>query len=196
MRIMQALHANKGFRGSCNVNPAAVAETCLRASANVPEVAGRPILHRGRRLVDAAVFEPVPFQTAIADGCTHLITLCSRPPFECAPSSVCHLSRCPVSNALFGSFRRDASVRLQCFTSLPLVLMGRAVLLANRPAHFVTRRWPGLCHIQQTSGEQGSLLTRLRTLLGEAGAVVPRRMTSSCTQPLPRARAGAGAWPS
>ena len=59
-------------------------ETCLRASANVPEVAGRPIEHRGRRLVDAAVFEPVPFRAAIADGCTHLITLCSRPPFECA----------------------------------------------------------------------------------------------------------------
>ncbi|EIE27199.1 FabD/lysophospholipase-like protein [Coccomyxa subellipsoidea C-169] len=57
-------------------------ETCLRASANVPEVAGRPIQHRGRRLVDAAVFEPVPFRAAIADGCTHLITLCSRPPFE------------------------------------------------------------------------------------------------------------------
>jgi predicted patatin/cPLA2 family phospholipase len=59
-------------------------EICLRASANVPEVAGRPIEHRGRRLVDAAVFEPVPFRAAIADGCTHLVTLCSRPPFECA----------------------------------------------------------------------------------------------------------------
>lgn len=57
-------------------------ETCLRASANVPEVAGRPIQHRGRRLVDAAVFEPVPFRAAIADGCTHIVTLCSRPPFK------------------------------------------------------------------------------------------------------------------
>ncbi len=56
-------------------------EICLRASANVPEVAGRPIAHRGRRLVDAAVFEPVPFRAAIADGCTHIVTLCSRPPF-------------------------------------------------------------------------------------------------------------------
>ena len=35
---------------------------CLRASANVPEVAGEPVVHRGRRLVDAAVFEPVPTQ--------------------------------------------------------------------------------------------------------------------------------------
>lgn len=57
-------------------------ETCLRASANVPEIAGRPILHRGKRLVDAAVFEAVPFRAAIADGCTHIITLCSRPPLQ------------------------------------------------------------------------------------------------------------------
>jgi hypothetical protein len=29
--------------------------------------------------VDAAVFEPVPFRSAIADGCTHLLVLCTRP---------------------------------------------------------------------------------------------------------------------
>jgi len=53
--------------------------TSLRASANVPEVAGRPIEHRGQLLVDAAVFEPVPFRSAIADGCTHVLVLCTRP---------------------------------------------------------------------------------------------------------------------
>ena len=37
---------------------------------------------RGLRLVDAAVFEAVPFRVAIADGCTHIITLCSRPPYK------------------------------------------------------------------------------------------------------------------
>ena len=52
--------------------------TCLKASANVPEIAGGPVLHRGHRLVDAAVFEPVPFRSAIADGCTHVIVLCNR----------------------------------------------------------------------------------------------------------------------
>jgi len=52
--------------------------TCLKASANVPEVAGRPIEHRGQLLVDAAVFEPVPFRSAIADGCTHVLVLCNR----------------------------------------------------------------------------------------------------------------------
>jgi hypothetical protein len=29
--------------------------------------------------VDAAVFEAVPFRSAIADGCTHLLVLCTRP---------------------------------------------------------------------------------------------------------------------
>jgi len=37
---------------------------------------------RGQRLVDAAVFEAVPFRVAVADGCTHIITLCTRPPFK------------------------------------------------------------------------------------------------------------------
>ena len=40
--------------------------------------------HRGLRLVDAAVFEPVPFRAAIADGCTHVLALCTRPPYMCA----------------------------------------------------------------------------------------------------------------
>uniref|UniRef100_A0A7S1SUM6 Patatin n=1 Tax=Tetraselmis chuii TaxID=63592 RepID=A0A7S1SUM6_9CHLO len=53
--------------------------TCLRASANVPGIAGSPINHRGHSLVDAAVFEPVPFPAAVADGCTHVLVLCSRP---------------------------------------------------------------------------------------------------------------------
>ena len=51
----------------------------LRASATVPEVAGGPVVHRGHRLVDAAVFEAVPFRSAIADGCTHVLVLCTRP---------------------------------------------------------------------------------------------------------------------
>ncbi len=29
--------------------------------------------------MDAAVFEPVPLQSAIADGCTHVLVLCTRP---------------------------------------------------------------------------------------------------------------------
>jgi hypothetical protein len=37
------------------------------------------VAHRGQRFVDAAVFEAVPFRSAIADGCTHVLVLCTRP---------------------------------------------------------------------------------------------------------------------
>lgn len=53
--------------------------TCLKASATVPEIAGGPLRHRGQLLVDAAVFQPVPFRAALDDGCTHLLVLCTRP---------------------------------------------------------------------------------------------------------------------
>jgi hypothetical protein len=29
--------------------------------------------------VDAAVFEPIPVKSAVRDGCTHVLALCSRP---------------------------------------------------------------------------------------------------------------------
>ncbi len=44
--------------------------------------AGMVCCRRGHRLVDAAVFEPVPFRSAIADGCTHVLVLCTRPKRE------------------------------------------------------------------------------------------------------------------
>lgn len=53
----------------------------LWASANVPEIAGPPRIFQGRRLVDAAVFEPIPYRAAIKDGCSHVLALCSRPRF-------------------------------------------------------------------------------------------------------------------
>ncbi|KDD72395.1 hypothetical protein H632_c3401p0 [Helicosporidium sp. ATCC 50920] len=52
---------------------------CLKASATVPRLAGGPRRHRGHRLVDAAVFDAVPFTSAIQDGCTHVLALSSRP---------------------------------------------------------------------------------------------------------------------
>lgn len=51
----------------------------LWASANVPEIAGPPRTVNGERLVDAAVFEPIPYRAAVGDGCTHVLALCSRP---------------------------------------------------------------------------------------------------------------------
>ncbi len=51
----------------------------LKASAAVPLFAGpEPVRHRGQRLVDAAVMEPVPIHAAAADGCTHVLVLLTR----------------------------------------------------------------------------------------------------------------------
>lgn len=51
----------------------------MKASCTVPEFAGSPQEISGYKLVDAAVFEPIPYKSAIQDGCTHVLALCSRP---------------------------------------------------------------------------------------------------------------------
>ena len=53
--------------------------TALKASCTVPEIVGPPEVLDGQRLVDAAVFEPIPYKAALQDGCTHVLALCSRP---------------------------------------------------------------------------------------------------------------------
>jgi predicted patatin/cPLA2 family phospholipase len=55
---------------------------CLRASAMVPGIAGGPVRHRGRSMVDAMVYEPIPIWSAIDDGCTHVLTLSTKPRLE------------------------------------------------------------------------------------------------------------------
>jgi len=53
---------------------------CLLASARVPALAGSaPVTHRGHRLVDAAVLEPVPVHAAVMDDCTHILVLLTAP---------------------------------------------------------------------------------------------------------------------
>ena len=50
----------------------------------MPLVYRRPIHYRGRRYVDGATFAPVPLLDAIADGCTDILVLLSRPLAEAA----------------------------------------------------------------------------------------------------------------
>eukprot|EP00640_Fibrocapsa_japonica_P003903 CAMPEP_0113935168 /NCGR_PEP_ID=MMETSP1339-20121228/2374_1 /TAXON_ID=94617 /ORGANISM="Fibrocapsa japonica" /LENGTH=367 /DNA_ID=CAMNT_0000937225 /DNA_START=556 /DNA_END=1659 /DNA_ORIENTATION=- /assembly_acc=CAM_ASM_000762 len=56
---------------------------CMRASMLLPGLAGPvvslPQVHGGRPLVDSQLFEPMPFRTALAEGCTHVIVLRTRP---------------------------------------------------------------------------------------------------------------------
>jgi predicted patatin/cPLA2 family phospholipase len=53
-------------------------QMALRASACVPLLAGLPIEIDGRRFVDGAVSEPLPFHIALTDGSTHLLVLRTR----------------------------------------------------------------------------------------------------------------------
>jgi predicted patatin/cPLA2 family phospholipase len=53
-------------------------QRALRASAAVPLLAGLPIEIDGRRYVDAAVAEPIPFHTALDQGATHVLVLRTR----------------------------------------------------------------------------------------------------------------------
>ncbi len=51
----------------------------LHASSQMPLVAGAPFSYRGRFYWDAHLLDPKGIQTAIADGCTHILVLRSRP---------------------------------------------------------------------------------------------------------------------
>jgi predicted patatin/cPLA2 family phospholipase len=51
----------------------------LRASLRIPMFAGPPVEFRGRRYLDASLFAAIPVDLAIADGCTHLLVLQTRP---------------------------------------------------------------------------------------------------------------------
>ena len=53
-------------------------QRALRASACVPVLAGMPVEIGGRRYVDAAVAEPIPFHTALGQGATHVLVLRTR----------------------------------------------------------------------------------------------------------------------
>lgn len=51
----------------------------LRAAISLPLVTGDPVEIDGRRYMDAAMTQPIPFFAAIEDGCTHVLNLLSRP---------------------------------------------------------------------------------------------------------------------
>ena len=62
---------------------------CMRASMNLPAIAG-PLVQldsiEGALLADAQLYEPVPFKSALANGCTHVLVLRTRPDgIDCMP---------------------------------------------------------------------------------------------------------------
>ena len=52
----------------------------LHATSRIPFASGlAPYTYRGRRFWDGAVLEPIPVPTALADGCTHVLSLLTLP---------------------------------------------------------------------------------------------------------------------
>lgn len=50
----------------------------VRASAALPRLGGEPPVFRGERMADGGLIEPIPFETAIAEGATHVLVLRTR----------------------------------------------------------------------------------------------------------------------
>jgi predicted acylesterase/phospholipase RssA len=51
----------------------------VRASASLPGLGGGPPVFRGERMADGALIEPIPFETALAEGAAHVLVLRSSP---------------------------------------------------------------------------------------------------------------------
>ncbi|HEX3789794.1 MAG TPA: patatin-like phospholipase family protein [Pseudonocardiaceae bacterium] len=51
----------------------------LRAGAWLPLAVRGTAMFRGHRAIDGGVLQPHPFRTALADGCTHVLSLSTRP---------------------------------------------------------------------------------------------------------------------
>ena len=51
----------------------------LRAGATIPFIAGPPVEFHGSLLLDAAVTQVHPYEAAVADRCTHVLSLSTRP---------------------------------------------------------------------------------------------------------------------
>src|SRR5579862_7809387 len=60
------------------INTPADLRLALLASAAMPLLAGPPVAFANRRFYDAGVSESVPYRTALSQGATHVLVLCSR----------------------------------------------------------------------------------------------------------------------
>jgi predicted patatin/cPLA2 family phospholipase len=64
------------LKGFADINEAMDA---VRASASLPGLGGRPPVFRGERMTDGGLIEPIPIDTAMAEGATDVLVLRSRP---------------------------------------------------------------------------------------------------------------------
>ena len=51
----------------------------IRVSAALPRLAGKAPAFRGERMIDGGLLEPIPFETPVSEGASHVLVLRSRP---------------------------------------------------------------------------------------------------------------------
>ena len=51
----------------------------IRVSAAVPRLAGEAPFFQGEQMIDGGLLEPIPFETAVSEGASHVLVLRSRP---------------------------------------------------------------------------------------------------------------------
>lgn len=121
------------------LDSAANLRRALRASCALPLLAGPPVELHGRRYLDSGLSESIPYETAMAQGATHVLVLSSRRAEDVVRSSWSRFSRLVAATVL----RRYPLELRKTFLSRTSRLTADDVLLREgHPAVFPIRPAP------------------------------------------------------
>jgi len=110
---------------------------CLRASARVPGIAGDPVFIDGAYYSDAMIFEPVPYRSALADGCTHVLVLRTKPETSRLPA------RPGIYEALIAAPYFNRNPDSPCPAAARFVLDGKHIGIYKEAVEDLRRRRSG-----------------------------------------------------
>jgi predicted patatin/cPLA2 family phospholipase len=108
----------------------------LRATSSIPPYCNTPVTIDGKHFLDGGISEPIPIQTAINAGCTHILVLLTRPR-NFTPRQLTWTER--------------SLLRL---AALPRRAQFREVFLHVRPQHYLSSRAIALRQSGNTNGVQ------------------------------------------
>jgi predicted patatin/cPLA2 family phospholipase len=79
LRMLATSMETHGLRVLSGFADMAELVAATRASMSLPRLSGAPSTFRGERMADGALVEPIPFESALREGATHVLVLRSRP---------------------------------------------------------------------------------------------------------------------
>lgn len=164
----------------------------LRATTWLPLATVGTTPFRGHRAVDGGVLWPHPYQAAVQDGCTHVLSLSTKPAGRPSTARLSPSDRLvghvlnkeqPGLGSRFLSLRTDYQRR-----DRPFLIRARRDTEA-RPAILDLAPWPGNPEVKRHEVDRGRLLdgarsayrTVLRILDGEDVQVIPRLVAHRAT---------------